>query len=575
MNTKLDVRLALAACIAIVGFYGVLGLGVLAPESLYSGDIGVKYVQARALVDHRFTSLDIPYPGQVLDPERELTPLRPPFVLRTRGTTQAIFSPASAVLQALAVAPFGFHGFIAVSIVAAALVLAASVKLAPHGLALPVIVTVGLAGPLWFYAVSGWEHAPAVAFGTAAFAVALGSSRRTEWTAFIAGALCGAGATLRDEVVLLSPGLLLAIWLRERSWQPVLKAVGGIAIPLLAAAVIEVGWFGRPPVAHGRHAVHLLQTALNLTSLPNPDVPVLTPMTPRERYFTVVTYWLLGRGSDLQVASFVGAFALALFIRWRWRSSIAILGWLLAVGATVLPDVQELLAAPKWLAGLIRLCPYLVFAAVPLAARPGGGVEASTSPPSDSWIESRRLWIVTAFTTATFLVIAFAGVDTTGGKSLGPRLLLPLFPLLAASSVVSIASYLRSPGIVNRLVGLTGVALVALSIVIQVGAAIPAYRYRNADHASALQAAGEAAEQVIVADDMFTAQLLFPLYDRKIILLADTGDRGLRVGTRLADGRHGGAVLISRNLEPAISLAPLRIYRTEQRGRMVLQYWRQ
>jgi hypothetical protein len=34
-------------------FYAVLGLWVLAPEAVYSGDIGVKYVQARALGLHR------------------------------------------------------------------------------------------------------------------------------------------------------------------------------------------------------------------------------------------------------------------------------------------------------------------------------------------------------------------------------------------------------------------------------------------------------------------------------------------------------------------------------------------
>jgi hypothetical protein len=574
MNAKAGARIALAAYLAVVLFYAVLGLVVLAPESLYSGDIGVKYVQARALVDHGFTSLDIPYPGEFLDPERDLTPLRPPFVLKTRGTTQAIFPPAAAVLQAVAVAPFGFRGFIAVSIIAAAIVLAAAVKLAPRELAVPVIVTLGVGGPLWFYAVSGWEHAPAVAFGTAAFAVALGSRGGSEISVFLAGALIGAGAALRDEVVLLVPGLLLAVWFQRRSWQVVVTAVCGVAVPLLAAAVVEVGWFGRPPVAHGRHAVHLLQTALNLTNLPNPDVPVLTPMTPRERYFTVVTYWLLGRGSDLQVASFVAAFVAALLIRWRWRSSIGILGWVLAIGATAIPDLRELLAAPKWLAGLIRLCPYVVFAIVPLALRRDRPIDASTALPADDGLESRRLWTVVAFTTATFLVIAFAGVDTSGGKSLGPRLLLPLLPLLTVSSVVTIASYLRSPAIVDRLVGLAGVGLVGMSIAIQLGAAIPAYRYRNADHASALTAAGDAPERVIVADDMFTAQLLFPLYDRKIILLADTADRGQKAGKLLADGRFGGALVVSRNPEPAVNLAPLRVDRTEQRGRMVLQYWR-
>ena len=60
----------------ILAGYFVLGLIVLAPEAVYSGDIGVKYVQARALVDQRFTSLNIPYPGEFLDPAREVLPDR-------------------------------------------------------------------------------------------------------------------------------------------------------------------------------------------------------------------------------------------------------------------------------------------------------------------------------------------------------------------------------------------------------------------------------------------------------------------------------------------------------------------
>ena len=40
--------------------------------------------------------------------------------------------------------------------------------------------------------------------------------------------------------------------------------------------------------------------------------------------------------------------------------------------------------------------------------------------------------------------------DTTGGKSLGPRLLLPLFPMLTVASIESIRDYLRAPGRTDR-----------------------------------------------------------------------------------------------------------------------------
>ena len=54
------------------------------------------------------------------------------------------------------------------------------------------------------------------------------------------------------------------------------------------------------------------------------------------------------------------------------------------------------------------------------------------------------------------LPVAYAGVDTSGGKSLGPRLLLPLLPLLSVSAVTIVASYLRSAFAIDRLVSRVG-----------------------------------------------------------------------------------------------------------------------
>jgi hypothetical protein len=550
---------------AIVLFYAVLGLVVLAPEAVYSGDIGVKYVQARTLVSHRFASLDIPYPGELVDPAREFFPIRPPFVMVSNGATQAIFPPVSAVIQALAVAIAGFRGIVGLSIVAAGVVLYASWKLAPHEYGAAVLIALGLGGPLWFYAVSGWEHAPAVAFGTAAFACASVVSAR--WSALAAGALLGAGATLRDEVALLLPGLLVVIWLRSRKTRPVFTAIAGLAVPLAFSAALEVWWFQRPPAVHLRHAVHIVQTALHVTSEPNPDVPVLQPMTLRERYDTIVVYWILGRGSDRQVTLFTAGLIAAFAMRWRWRSSVGFLIWLLAFGVTAVTDLWEVVTAPKFLAGLVRVSPYVVLALLPRAAAPARKLPDATG--CAAWLPRAIV-----FTVAAYLLIAFAGVDTSGGKSLGPRLLLPLLPLLTVAAMTILGSYVRSDRTVDRWVGYVGGALVAVAVVIHVGGTIPAYRMRTTEDARAVRAAAASPERIVVADDMFTAQLLLPLYDRKIILLADSALLGQKLGALLQAQHLGSAILVSRNPEPAVGLPPLRLDRTEPQGRMVIQYWR-
>ena len=112
-------------------------------------------------------------------------------------------------------------------------------------------------------------------------------------------------------------------------------------------------------------------------------------------------------------------------------------------------------------------------------------------------------------------MIALAGVDTTGGKSLGPRLLLPLLPLLAASALLAIQAYLRAPGVLDKYVGIAGVALVSIAIAIHAFGTIPAYVARNRMDVKGLRAVADSGERIVVADDEFTAQLLFPLYYRK------------------------------------------------------------
>jgi hypothetical protein len=540
---------------AIVVGYGILGLWLLAPEAVYTGDIGVKYVQARALASHGFSSLDLPYPGEFMDPGREFFPFRPPFIMTAGGSTQTIFPPVATVIQAVAARAAGIRGLILVSIVSAGVILWAAWKLTPAPNGRAVLVALGLGGPLWFYAVCGMEHAPAVALSTAAFVAARGGARLSP--AF-AGALVGAAATLRDESLLVLPGLLFALWIWRRDVRSLVVAVAAAIVPLLLAAALEVWWFDRPAAAHLRHAVHILQVALRLTSEPNPEVPVLRPFTISDRYETVVNYWLAGSSQNAVLAVFAAGFLAALAVRWRWRTSAGLVVWLVGVMAVAAVDLHEVLTAPKWLAGLFRVAPYLAVAFFP--APPGA---------------ARQTWPrVALLASVAFIALAFAGVDTTGGKSLGPRLLLPIVPFLTIAAVVRTGQYLEADRRLDRLVGFAGAALVLSSVAFHLGGTIPAYRMRNADDSSAVLAAAAAPARVVVADDPFTAQLLFPLYYQKIVLLADSPALGGRLGTVLADQRVPRVVLVSRDPSPVVTLPPLQLERTEQQGRMVIQHWR-
>jgi hypothetical protein len=535
--------------------YAVLGLSVLAPVAVYSGDIGIKFVQARALAAHHFTSLDIPYPGAFLDPERRFFAMRPPFFMKVGSETHAIYPTPPAVIQAAAVTAGGVRGMVVVTLLAAVVILYATAKMAEPALRPLVVLATGLAGPLWFFAISGWEHAPAVAFGAAACACAMHVPGAKG--ALLAGVLLGFGATQREEMLLLTPGVLFVLWTRMRAWQPLVVAAVALMTVVVAAAFVDIWWFGRPPAVHLRLAVHVLQGSW-VADEPGSDVPSLKGFTPYQRYQTVIQYWLLGYGNNRIIALYVGGLAAALLL-WRvYRTSAGILVWLSAIVALAALDLHEVVTAPKWLAGMQRVSPYFVFALLPYPAGAG----------RSTWMRAAAL-----VATISYLLLAYVGADTTGGKSLGPRLLLPLFPMLTVASIESIRDHLRAPGRMDRWIGYVGALLVAMTVAIHVGGTIPAYVARNREDASAMKAVASSPERIVVSDDVFTAQLLMPLYYRKIVFLADTPDLAARLGTTMGERRVPGVMLVARGETPRVGLAPLRLASVEHKGRFVIQHW--
>ncbi len=189
--------------------------------------------------------------------------------------------------------------------------------------------------------------------------------------------------------------------------------------------------------------------------------------------------------------------------------------------------------------------------------------------------ERREPWLRSAIllTAAAYLVVAFAGVDTAGGKGLGPRLLLPLFPLLAVSAIVAIGAYLGSAAAADRWVGRAGLVLAGMAVTIHLFGAIPAYYYRNQDDSRMIRSVVDSRERLIVVDDPFTAQMLLPLYYRRLVLLADSAELRGKLGARLAAERQTSLILVTRARDTPSDLAPFRNRRSELRGRMTIQYW--
>jgi hypothetical protein len=225
--------------------------------------------------------------------------------------------------------------------------------------------------------------------------------------------------------------------------------------------------------------------------------------------------------------------------------------------AIALVDVVDVVMAPKWPAGLVHVAPYLVMALLPAPA----GVPSNPLP---------RAVLLSA---GIYLLVAFAGVDTTGGKSLGPRLLLPLVPLLTAAAAIRHAQYRHTMGGNNALIGHAGFVLLGLAVMVHTGGTIPAYVERNKQDASTVLRVAAAPERIVVSDDPFTVQLLFPMYYEKMIYLADTPERAARIGPLLAASEEPRAIFVTRDPVPWLRLAPFHLDRGERVGRMIVQYW--
>jgi hypothetical protein len=541
----------------VVLTYGWLAFAVLSPDAVYAGDIGVKYVQARSLADSRFRSMDIPYRGVSVDPDRRFVPIRPPFVMPVGTELQAIFSPATAVLDGVFVALFDYRGMILAAFLSAVLILWLAWQLAggPEAAAIPIVL--GFGSPLWFYGMIGWEHAPAVAFGLLAFFVAARST--TVWDGVLAGVLLGCGAAIRDEVILLAPGLAFALWLKHRDLKAAAGAAAGVIAVVVAGGAVEVLWFHRPIAAHLLHAVHLLRGVFQAAGSPNPDVPALAPLAFHERYDAVIGHWLSGYGATAPITACSAIVIAGLASRWIWNVRVPMLLALLALIGLAVSDVWRLIAAPNWVAGMHRLSPYLVFAVLPAV------------PPDRKmgWMRATAL-----FCLISYVFLALVGADTTGGKSLGPRLLLPLLPLLAVAAWQSILQHLRSPESGDRWAGRMGLLLVALAVAVHLGGTIPAYARRSAEDGAALKSVRASAPKIVIADDPFTAQLLLPLHYRKVILLADSQPLANELAATLLGQRFSHVLVVSRRPpDRRFGLPGYRRTASTDVGRMTVEEW--
>jgi hypothetical protein len=549
------------ALVMLIGAaYACLAFRVLEPDAVHTIDTAVKYVEACTLWNKHFTSMGMVNRGAFIDPAGVFFPFRPPFVFHSPAGWQSIFPTAASLVMA-PMTRWGLAGITVPALAGAVGLLLALHRLArdvPARGALPVVL--GVATMLWYYAVLPNEHAPAAALTTLALGIALWSDDRRQLA--LAGVLVGTAALLRDESVLVAPGLVIARYLGGHRTLRALLIDGAltgamVALPLVIMGLVDTQLYQRPLAAHLLHAMGPLQRWLPAQAAA--ALPELVVLSPAQRFDVIVHQWLVGLGTTAQKAEVVVLLAAAIAVRRLLGSAVAlagVLGWLVAAR---IADVTALLLAPKFVGGLYRLCPFLIFAVLPL-------------PPGSPSSRARRLALATA---AVFLGVTFLTINTIGGKPLGPRMLMPIIPLLALAAWESIVVWTRQlrDRWTDGMVGVLGLALIGVSILIEAGSTIPAFVLRNrSDYVSVKRLSAEGS-RVIVIDNSFTIQLVTPLYPTHVVLLAQDAARASELANSLYAARVPSFTLLSRAERPPLAFAPYRRADEFRDGRLVVQQW--
>jgi hypothetical protein len=374
-----------------------------------------------------------------------------------------VFSSGDAILAA-PVIRLGPGVLRALSIFGGAATAAGTAWLAERGPRWAPAVLITFATPVWYYATASGETTLALAASTLAFVLAT----REGPVDLPCGLLIGAAGVLRYESFLLVPGLLYARYRYARGSSGILPVLLGAAAPVALVAAVGHLWLHRPIFAQLRHAVAMLNDLLPRSRALLPELPAISWP---DRHNTIV-HWLPGGDTPVIALAIVLALVLAFTLRDRQAGPVVVALVLLSAAIVQWRDIIPLLAAPRFMAGLLHLSPFLLFALLP-------------APPGSSQGPARA---VALFTSGTFILITGITLSTAAGKGLGPRLTIALWPLLVASAWDGFRAWGRWPGPrpLRAAIVVAGLALIAGSLVMELAVALPAWASRVGEDEQAL-----------------------------------------------------------------------------------------
>lgn len=415
-------RLAAVVIAMIAAAELVLISTVLNPRTFFSGDPGVKYLQAEALVQSRWRQLAVADPSASIVPDGRFSPLQVNQFKRVTADAPwyGLYSELFTVPVSLGLAWFGMRGLYLVPLLAGVATMILTYRLAACVAPRIAWLAPGLLGacsPMLFYSVDLWEHTLSVLCTTGAILLVIAEPRGDVRLRYAgAGVLLGLAIALREELYAMVPaGLVALAWVeRPRRLRALLAAALGavaILVPHWWVKSLQTGGPGRRVVAvllgwapeavtMGGEQVETLRAALAFIVPPSPGWVLALLLI-------VIGRWAVARlGARAQRGVSVGLV-------------LAIATW----------GIVAVLRARRWetpysLTDSFPPVLYLTFLAAPLRA------------PR----EVRQLLAISAVFIATLCVAMQWSMMSVpaGGAQWGPRYLMPVLPPCAALIVFAL-----------------------------------------------------------------------------------------------------------------------------------------
>lgn len=511
-------RVTIALLILLIGgLYGILITTYLPPlNGVWSSDQGVKIIQLESLLLQKFTTNALVYPGVALDPTHQYSPLRGPY-LNLDGQSYAMWSAAFAFLSSIPFFFVGYPGLYIIPIVATLGVLWTTAQIGRRhlrmGWTIAIVLICGLASPLVFYSLVFWEHTLAASVTLPAIWQAIqGLEQQKRRPAFIAGVLLGVAAWFRNEVVLAAPAFAIALLLlRAPCRGDYLAALaGGTVLGLMPLFIFNQYVYG---MFVGPHI--LVAGSANAAG----SQTVGAMLAARAAWVDLL---LVPFAEPFLIAALLALLMLALLTP-RLRHSTA---QRMTVAAAMICALAALYIVTRFAVTLISPSLLLGFPATLLCFVPMANSRAPVDRSGEApWLSLKRLTQLLLVFSALYIALALALHIPDGGAQWGPRVLLPVVPLLTLAGVARVASWFRpDTHPVTR-----AAVVAALLVVVGVSAVSEAYGIRQARASNAAShlvttTVAQSEQRVVITDIWYAPPIIAPLfYDGHLVFLIGTG----------------------------------------------------